>query len=546
MKTVRDHRSGDLFDPWAHLGPQRRTLLDKSWAGLMRKECAGRLPVEELAPFFCEGFGRPGKDLHVAMGALVLQELHDLTDPQTVEALAFSEAWHYALDARGESDKYLCERTLRNYRAKLTAHGGDEVLFRVLTDRLMKAFKVDATRQRLDSTAVCSNMRKLTRLGVVSRTIEKFLAQLQRADAGLYGQVDAALLGRYVKGEEAGCFGACKPSEAARRLPQAAADLLALTRAFAGTSAADLPGYKLLVRVLREHCEVIAPAGGEDEKLRVKEHRELTGNTLQNPSDPDATYNGHKGQGFMMQVMETYNPDDDDADADPGAPLKPDLITHVAIGSMTEHDGDAVMPALDDTAARGIKPQELTADTPYGTQDTRQAAAAVGVELVCPTQPPAGSQQTPRKLSLEQFVLDDEGRVKTCPAGHAPLSVSASEGGGNYQARFDAATCAACPLRAQCPVQNPRGARGSTTRLQYDRKRLAMRERRLEELQPGFKERYRWRAGIEATMSRLKHQVGLAKLRVRGLVSVSYQMFMGALGSNIWRCARCMTANPAG
>src|SRR5665213_2100927 len=39
---------------------------------------------------------------------------------------------------------------------------------------------------------------------------------------------------------------------------------------------------------------------------------------------------------------------------------------------------------------------------------------------------------------------------------------------------------------------------------------------------------------------------GLAKLRVRGLVSVSYQMFMGALGLNIWRCARCMMANPAG
>jgi len=38
----------------------------------------------------------------------------------------------------------------------------------------------------------------------------------------------------------------------------------------------------------------------------VKEHRELTGNTLQNPSDPDATYNGHKGQGFMMQVMEAW------------------------------------------------------------------------------------------------------------------------------------------------------------------------------------------------------------------------------------------------
>jgi hypothetical protein len=32
-----------------------------------------------------------------------------------------------------------------------------------------------------------------------------------------------------------------------------------------------------------------------------------------------------------------------------------------------------------------------------------------------------------------------------------------------------------------------------------------------------FREIYRWRAGIEATMSHLKHQMKLAKLRIRGM-----------------------------
>jgi hypothetical protein len=559
MITSRDHYSGDLFDPWAHLGPRRRALLERSWAGVVRQHLLGHLPVSQLAPFFHESFGRPGKDLHVAMGALILQQLHDLSDPAAAEAVAFNEAWHYALDARGEEDMYLCERTLRNYRAMVVAGGLDEVLFRVLSDRLIKAFEVDPTRQRLDSTVLRSNMRKLTRLAVLCETIEKFLRELSRHDAAFYARVDPTLLGRHVDGEQGGCFGVAKPSEAKRRLPQAAADLLLLVRAFAGRSAADLPTYRLIERVLREQCEVIDAGGGEGEKLRVKEDAELPGDVLQNPSDPESTYNAHKGQGYMAQIMETYNPDPPAAPGQQEAaddrttgtsptrqPLKPDLITHVATGPMTGHDITAVKPALEDTAARGIAPGQILADTHYGLGENIGMAAALGVELISPAQPPAGSRQEPRRLSLEQFILDEKGQVKQCPAGHAPLSVSTSRNGVNYQARFHAATCAACPLRAQCPVQEPRSPRDRTTRLQYQGERLVMRQRRLDEQEPQFQQRYRWRAGIEATMSRLKHQMGCAALRVRGKAAITYEAFMGALGLNILRCAHCMALNARG
>ena len=51
--------------------------------------------------------GRPSKDLHVVIGVLLLQQLHDLSDAETVEALAFNMAWHYALDVRSEADELL-------------------------------------------------------------------------------------------------------------------------------------------------------------------------------------------------------------------------------------------------------------------------------------------------------------------------------------------------------------------------------------------------------------------------------------------------------
>lgn len=525
---MSDHYSLDLFDPWDHLGAKRRRMLEDSWAGLFRREVLLSLPIGPVAACFSGTMGRPCKDLRIAVGVLVLQELHDLTDEQAARALAFDLAWQYALDCRGEGDMLISERTIRNYRGLVLEHGLDQVLFRQVTDHLIDAFDVDTRHQRIDSTVLRSRMRHLGRLGTFTETLEQFLRELGKAHPVLHQQLDPTLLERYADGGKALCFGlAGKPSQAAAHLEQAAADVLLLVRRFAGTEAEQLPGYGLLRRVLEEQCQV--QAGEGTEKAAVIEAKSVSGSSLQNPSDPDATYNGHKGQGFMMQVMESYRPEEPVADA----PAKPDLITHVSVNTMVQSDSAAVEPAIADTAQRGIAPEDLLGDTTYGVGDNPQKAKQAGVELISPAQPPAGYKQ--EKLSLEDFVLDEAGIVLTCPAGHKPISTSATEK--NYQARFDRCTCETCPLRPLCPVQKPRETDPSAMRVQYDQPRLEMRRRRKLEEQQEFVERYRWRAGIEATMSRLKHQVGLGWLRVRGLVAIQYKAFMRALGLNILRCA---------
>ena len=143
MFTLHDRRTGDMFDRWSGLGEKRRRLLERSWAGVFRDHLLSHLPVDELCRHFDGRHGRPTKDLQVVIGVLLLQQLHDLTDAQTVEALAFNMAWHYALDVRGEADSYFCEKTLRTYRRLVIAEGLDELLFRNLTDRLVRAFAVD-------------------------------------------------------------------------------------------------------------------------------------------------------------------------------------------------------------------------------------------------------------------------------------------------------------------------------------------------------------------------------------------------------------------
>ncbi len=111
MYTLRDRRTGELFDRWSDLGDKRRRLLERSWAGVFRNHLFDELLVGDPCRHLDERLGRPSKDLHVVIGVLPPRQLHDPSDAATVEALAFNMAWHHALDVGGEADEF--ERNLR-------------------------------------------------------------------------------------------------------------------------------------------------------------------------------------------------------------------------------------------------------------------------------------------------------------------------------------------------------------------------------------------------------------------------------------------------
>ena len=72
---------------------------------MFRNHLLEHIPAARLADKFVDSFGRPSKDLHVVLGALVLQQLHDLTNSATIEAAAFNMAWHCALDFQHPSEQ---------------------------------------------------------------------------------------------------------------------------------------------------------------------------------------------------------------------------------------------------------------------------------------------------------------------------------------------------------------------------------------------------------------------------------------------------------
>lgn len=523
-----------VFDPWDYLGPKRRRMLECGWAGLFQRELLKELPVDRIAPRFHPSFGRPSKELHTMLGVLVLQQMVDLTDAETVETLAYDVRWHYALNLPSEEDaeKYVSERTVRSYRRMLIELGLDGVLFEGLTAKLAKVFKVSMSKQRLDSTHIVSNMRRLSRIGLFQAVIARFLKSLKRQQAERYASIPREVVERYLNKKGKGCFGQPKPSRTQETLQSTAEDLLLLVEMFRDDETVTrMTSYRMLRRLLSEQCEIKGESG--EGRVEVKPPKGIRSDSLQNPSDPDASYDGHKGQGYQVQLVETYR-EEERADT-----RTPDLITYVAVEGAHLHDGQALAPALNNLEERELLPDSMTMDTSYGSDDNVQYAAKLGVKLIAPS-PGGGAAE---RLGLEDFEIEETtGEINCCPMGEKPVVVrrSFSEKLKTYicVALFDVDACMSCDIMNRCPKRM--GI--ETTEVRYDEKQLRLAVRRRYEKTEEFREKYRWRAGIEATNARYKSLMGAGRLRVRSLPSVCYAAKLKALGMNILRCGRARAA----
>jgi hypothetical protein len=461
---------------------------------------------------------------------LVLQQIHDLTDEETVSQLAFNLQWHYALDIVDESDeaKYLCAKTLWNLRELVIENHLDEILFERSAEVLARVFNVDTRVQRIDSVHIKSNMRRLGRIGIFVKTLHTFLINLKRHHQGLFETLAQDLVDRYLPDKALSCFSLIKPSEAQKTLETVSGDLFHLVQRFAHhAQVSSMYSYATMVRVLKEHCEIKAEESGPAE-LRVKASREIPSDSLQNPSDPDATYDGHKGQGYQVQVMETYCTHEDEQERDKTL----NLITHLEVQPACESDAHALIPALESAIERGLAPAQVLADSLYGSDENSEKAEQMGVEVVSPTMG-AGKDDT---LSLSEFSLSEKGKIMTCPQGHTPVKVKHKKH--RYTVAFDSSHCMHCPFREACPVKPGK----KHHYLRYEDKTMRIATRRAMEHTPEFKDKYRWRAGIEATMSEYDRITGVKRLRVRGFPAVRYCATLKAIGVNLFRATAVRNA----
>ncbi len=531
MIHFKDHKTLHIFDPFAFLGAKRRKLMDTSWAKLFRDHILPELPVNKVFKNYHWAVGRPTKELYAMLGVMILQQMYDLTDEETIHQFAFNLEWHYALGITDESDdeSYLCPKTLWTMRHLLTEQNLYGVLFESVTDKLAKVFSVDTSKQRCDSVHLFSNMRHLGRIGLFCRTIKKFLVNLKRHHKDRFEALGKELTDRYLSKRGEAIFSMVKPSESIRTLETLGTDLFFLIEHFKGNAPiTGMSSYQLMVRLLKEQCHVEQDGETHGQRVSIKPNQEVPSDSLQNPSDPEASYDGHKGQGYQMQVSETYSQG--------GEKKTLSLITGVITEPAHKSDTEALIPLVEATQKRGLGAEAMLADSLYGSDENCEKAKELRVEVVSPVMgKPLGDH-----FSLADFTLRDEATVNACPQGHAPVKVKHKKG--RHTAVFGVQTCDGCPHLKKCPVK----CRRKGYYLHYNDKVLRLAQRRAYEKTPAFREAYRFRAGIEGTMSQLDRKTGLKHLRVRGLTAVSFCATLKAAGINIFRAVAFKNSEPQG
>ena len=433
---------------------------------------------------------------------------------------------------------------------------------------------------------------------------------------------------RYLERE--GYFADAKRSQARRRLPAVAQDISELLRTFEGdTEVCSLSSYGTLERLFDEQCEVVSggedgeeptpvpapdeataqPGGPEPEDppapetdpeprirvvpaeepsgdlsqaevsgvsgdsespedgsgpsaeggtIRLKKGKEISSSSLQSPYDPDATY-GHKGKGYEVQISETC------AESNPYQ-----VLTGIAVNGSNESDQNALVPMIEQLEQSGMAPDELYADTGYGSGDNIIESAERGVDLQAPVQDPnapkrpdpwekpASTLGTPEgpeapshsdphdtrpqpgdPIDIADFVFTpDFDEVLSCPMGFKPEAQHLDSAKKKIWAQFSAQDCAACPFANQCPTRPKRS--GDRT-LRILRREAATGHRQRLQRTRDFKERYKIRSGIESSNAEIKGCHGAGDLRVRGQKRVTLAMLLKGAAVNVKRAVRYHT-----
>ena len=132
-------------------------------------------------------------------------------------------------------------------------------------------------------------------------------------------------------------------------------------------------------------------------------------------------------------------------------------------------------------------------------------------------------------IPLSDFTFSEKGKVISCPEGYAPVWTKHKKN--RHVAVFKIEHCDSCPRKNTCPVK----AGKKYYYLRYEDKVWRITMRRAYEKTNKFKDKYRWRSCVEATMSEYDRKTGVKNLRVRGMKAVRLCATLKAVGINIFR-----------
>lgn len=490
----------------------------------LRDELGSIYHNEEFADLFPKR-GRPAEAPWRLALVTVLQAVENLSDRQAAEMVRGRLDWKYALSLSLD-DSGFDASILTDFRQRLVDQQAQERLLEpILAVCRQHGWLKAGGTQRVDSTMVLANARRLSSLESVGETLRAALNALAETEPEwLLTVIEADWFDRYVHRFELQRFPKGKLQQEALR-EQVGRDgrtlLQAVQQPDAPPSLHSEPLVAALERVWQQHFEEY------EGQVRWRDGPVVSNaERVVSPYDQQARDSRKRSTewlGYKVHLTET-------CDADEAVHLIVDVRTTPA----TRQDVEETLPLLDRLAEHELLPRVLAADMGYTCGSTLVQGQQQGVRILGPVQQDH-SWQAQQGYGLASFAIDWQVQQACCPQGH--LSQTWRPGVGKrgeemIQVFFAPTLCQGCEVKALCTTSET-GGRSLTLYPQPIHE--ALQQRRGEQGRAEFQQEYQVRSGIESSLSQGVRRSGMRQCRYRGEPKTQLQMTAIAAAINLVR-----------
>ena len=183
----------------------------------------------------------------------------------------------------------------------------------------------------------------------------------------------------------------------------------------------------------------------------------------------------------------------------------------------------------------GLHPQRLAADTAYGSGLMIGWLMRRGIEPHVPLLD--RERQTRGFFTRADFQFDDQTNSFTCPGGKTLKSSGLVRDDGTVPYWASTTDCRPCPLKPACTT----GAKRIVTRHLFEKERQHVKALKGTE---AFERSAQERKKVEMLFAHLKRNLGLRRLRLRGLTGAKDEFLLAATVQNLKKLVRLCANGP--
>lgn len=501
-----------LNDSFINQTPRTQKIIRNSWCNDFADIVFPAINEERFAVLYSNNAAsRPNTPVNFIVGALMLKEHNNLNDDELLESICCDIRYQFALHTTHLCEQPVSDRTFSRFRERLYHYEletGENLLVEEmmhLAQTYQNYMNLNSNIKRMDSLMIASRCKHMSRLEIIYQTTANAVHLIHRLG---HDEMICGELSHYMNDDDHNqVIYYCKGEDATPRLEKVIQEAEVVMTLMEDEAWHEFSEYQLLLRVLNEQSRVSG-----DGIAVPKEKSEILSDSLQNPSDPDATYRSKAGKshkGYVGNIIETVGEDGDS------------LITDVAF-AQNIHSDSAFCKEYLNTRSGESAAEILIADGAYSGKENQRLADACNTQLITTTLTGKGVNEI-----YAGFQFTEDGRtVISCPMGYAPEKTTYYPRTGMCRVLFAKDCCENCPNKNECKCKPQKKNYAVHVSASMSERAQYVEKLKEEEYVPLTRKRN----AVEGIMSVLRRKLRVDEIPVLGYVRTR-QFFLFKIGA---------------